>query len=366
MSWFIKCLKYILCVEDEEREVSGNGRQYNEYQRVSSDNPCPNTPLTHSPLRNQSNIAKTTSSSKISSTLSENSVTSPSIQKRESSVLSRNVFLKSSTTAMDGCNKIPIVSPQFTTKANVASSSSDVLRTIKGNQVTSDVTKHVSPYKVVSDSSHKSLSSCDLPAHVHSSKPPSVTAKPTPASEAPQKSSQCACKTKDLPLSFSGSNVHKSNTSNSSASTGLSKPSQSSPKPLFPGSPEHFSSESPKPPPISTKPTLSPLSNSTSQQKKNNYVWVEKSGSTTYIFPEDIKCLIQKDILPGVLKSPLSSSTYKDYFHALLYAEDCHLEVINKVFILYSAFVVIVVALKGREEFRRLDNGGIISLLSLD
>ncbi|KAM7484849.1 hypothetical protein LguiA_000858 [Lonicera macranthoides] len=44
------------------------------------------------------------------------------------------------------------------------------------------------------------------------------------------------------------------------------------------------------------------------------------------MIPDDIKGLIEKDIVPGVLKKPLSLSTYTDYFAVLLYAEDYYLE----------------------------------------
>ncbi|KAF2295958.1 hypothetical protein GH714_035396 [Hevea brasiliensis] len=44
------------------------------------------------------------------------------------------------------------------------------------------------------------------------------------------------------------------------------------------------------------------------------------------MIPKDIKDLIKNDRVPGVLKKPLSMSTYKDYFAALLYAEDFYIE----------------------------------------
>lgn len=59
---------------------------------------------------------------------------------------------------------------------------------------------------------------------------------------------------------------------------------------------------------------------------KNNYIWVEKGASPTYAAPDDLKELIEKDVVPQVLKKPLSISTYKDYFRALLYAEDAYME----------------------------------------
>ncbi len=52
-----------------------------------------------------------------------------------------------------------------------------------------------------------------------------------------------------------------------------------------------------------------------------------ENGTPLYAIPEDIKALIKRDIVPPVLKQPLSPSTYKAYFAALLYAEDYYLEV---------------------------------------
>lgn len=46
-----------------------------------------------------------------------------------------------------------------------------------------------------------------------------------------------------------------------------------------------------------------------------------------FTIPEDIKGLIKNDIVPKVLDQPLSPMTYKDYFAALLYAEEFYLEV---------------------------------------
>ncbi|KAF8033229.1 hypothetical protein BT93_D1978 [Corymbia citriodora subsp. variegata] len=60
------------------------------------------------------------------------------------------------------------------------------------------------------------------------------------------------------------------------------------------------------------------------QQKKTAYV--QKDTSPIYSIPEDIEDLIKRDIVPGVLQKPLSPSTYRDYFAALLYAEDFYLE----------------------------------------
>jgi helicase MOV-10 len=59
-------------------------------------------------------------------------------------------------------------------------------------------------------------------------------------------------------------------------------------------------------------------------------MWVQKGMSPIYAIPKDIEDLIKRDKVPGVLNEPLSLSTYKDYFAALLYAEDFYIEVLIK------------------------------------
>ncbi|CAH9095403.1 unnamed protein product [Cuscuta epithymum] len=94
-------------------------------------------------------------------------------------------------------------------------------------------------------------------------------------------------------------------------------------------------SPSPKPAPsfpsshVQNKPSMSirpALRVDSSSSDKNNFIWVEKDASLTYAAPEDIKRLIEMESVPHALKEPLSISTYKDYFRALLYAEDYYLE----------------------------------------
>ncbi|KAK9275441.1 hypothetical protein L1049_022706 [Liquidambar formosana] len=125
-----------------------------------------------------------------------------------------------------------------------------------------------------------------------------------------------------------------------------SKPPQSSPKPSIssskppPSSPKPppsssisslsssgQSSSSVIPPPSSSKQILSPAPSSlTNQQAKSNYVLVQNATTPIYVIPKDIEDLIKKDIVPEVLKKPLSPSAYRDYFAALLYAEDFYIE----------------------------------------
>lgn len=105
----------------------------------------------------------------------------------------------------------------------------------------------------------------------------------------------------------------------------IEKPSSPLSPVLYPSSYETPPS-SPKFPPI-FKPTLSSdSSSSTTQQNKSKYIWVEKGAFPLYVVPEDFKDLVKRDLVPEVLKKPLSPLTYKDYFAALLYAEDYYIE----------------------------------------
>ncbi|PQP99674.1 putative RNA helicase SDE3 [Prunus yedoensis var. nudiflora] len=119
-------------------------------------------------------------------------------------------------------------------------------------------------------------------------------------------------------------------------STSSSKPPQASSK-SHSSSPKPPTSSKPSPssgPPVSSsklppifKQVLSPACPSVINQKVNtNYVWVEKDPLPIFVIPEDIKDLIKNDIVPNVLNQPLSPTTYKDYFAALLYAEEFYHE----------------------------------------
>ncbi|KAL1832685.1 hypothetical protein ACET3Z_002336 [Daucus carota] len=83
---------------------------------------------------------------------------------------------------------------------------------------------------------------------------------------------------------------------------------------------------SPKISPIFKPVVSSDSCSSTTQQNKSKYIWVEKGALPLYTVPEGIKDLIKRDIVPEVLKKPLSPLTYKDYFAALLYSEDYYIE----------------------------------------
>ncbi|KAL6292475.1 hypothetical protein ACE6H2_000617 [Prunus campanulata] len=119
-------------------------------------------------------------------------------------------------------------------------------------------------------------------------------------------------------------------------STSSSKPPQASSK-SHSSSPNPPTSSKPSPstgPPVSSttlpsifKQVLSPASSDVINEKgKKSYVSVEKGSLPIFTIPEDIKDLIKNDIVPKVLKQPLSPTTYKDYFAALLYAEEFYHE----------------------------------------
>ena len=85
-----------------------------------------------------------------------------------------------------------------------------------------------------------------------------------------------------------------------------------------------------KSPAVLNKPVLCHAApGSTSHLTKSTYNIVEEGSTPLYEIPEDIKTLIKRDIVPPILKKPLSAQTYKDYFAALLYAEDYYLEVLQ-------------------------------------
>ncbi|XP_011022270.1 PREDICTED: uncharacterized protein LOC105124103 [Populus euphratica] len=106
------------------------------------------------------------------------------------------------------------------------------------------------------------------------------------------------------------------------ASSSKLSPSSSKASPSSPGP----SSSSSKQPP-SFKPTLSLASpNLINEQTKVSYSLDQKVMSPIYAVPKDIEDLIKRDIVPEVLNELLSPSTYKDYFAALLYAEDFYIE----------------------------------------
>ncbi|XP_057478173.1 uncharacterized protein LOC130765698 [Actinidia eriantha] len=171
-------------------------------------------------------------------------------------------------------------------------------------------------------------------------KNPSVAIKPETGIRTPHKSLEGTQKPNILPPSpppyptqcYQHKAINSTNQRLPQPSPSLSKPSSLSKTP--PPSVSSSSSSSSKTPPsfpkplqTSTKPALCLApSTPTKSRAKNNYIWVEKGASPVCAIPDDLKDLFKKDVVPGVLKKPLSPSTYKDFFDALLFAEDFYIE----------------------------------------
>ncbi|GLT72009.1 hypothetical protein SLA2020_439830 [Shorea laevis] len=176
-----------------------------------------------------------------------------------------------------------------------------------------------------SPSSSKSTTSSSKPspsfpsALLSSSKPPqsffSTYSKPPQSSPSLSPSSS-----KPLPSSPKPVSSHKP-----SLSSPKVLPSSSGPSPFCHNGPP--SSSGPPPSSSSQNPAFKPILylSPSNEERKMSYV-LEKGTSPIYAIPEDIKDLIKKDMVPAVLEQPLSPSTYKHYFAALLYAEDFYLE----------------------------------------
>ncbi|KAM5566382.1 putative RNA helicase SDE3 [Rosa sericea] len=154
--------------------------------------------------------------------------------------------------------------------------------------------------------------------HPASPEPPPYYSKPSPSSPKPPPHSSSPSSPKPPPAYSS-------------------KPSPSPSSPKHP--PAYFSIPSPSPsspkcPPV-FKSVLRPASSSSNNddinqqqrdRKKTAYVCVEEDSLPVFTIPADIKTLIKNKTLPKVLNCPLSPTTYKDYFAALLYSEDFYLE----------------------------------------
>ncbi|KAK3222401.1 hypothetical protein Dsin_009426 [Dipteronia sinensis] len=184
---------------------------------------------------------------------------------------------------------------------------------------------------------------------VSSPKPPAVSSISCPSS-APKSTTSSYKSSPFLPaVPPSSSNRFPSV---SKPATPFSKPPLSSPKPPS-SSASSFGPTTASPNPSqSSKVTLSPASSGlTDKKNKMKYVMHEKDPLPIYIIPKDIKDLIKKDIVPGVLYKPLSPLTYTDYFAALLYAEDHYIEK-------WSNFqlVNVTVELQEAEIYRKFSN----------
>ncbi|KAI8561556.1 hypothetical protein RHMOL_Rhmol04G0349300 [Rhododendron molle] len=182
-----------------------------------------------------------------------------------------------------------------------------------------------SPYGLSSESSPKSQASSSKTLPSESRPPPPLVS--SSSNSSPKKATYPETDKTSAQKSPHGLSSESSPKSHASSLKTL--PSESRPPPPLVSS---FSSSSFGTPPSSpkagrpsTKPILSVAPSSpTNPNSKTTYICV--GASPTYAIPEDLKDSIKNDVVPGILKRPLSPSTYKDYFEALLYAEDFYLE----------------------------------------
>ncbi|KAL4598253.1 hypothetical protein ACB092_11G048000 [Castanea dentata] len=282
MSCFLEILKCILCCEEDSYDDTYSrtrsrpfqlefGSERNEYLvRNSSRTPTPTpTPTITTPLYRDhyQSLAKS----------SLPSASSPYYQTK----VAIDSWISSSVTPQSSSSSKPPLSsyvpPQFSTNevSHSSKSSSPLPPAFSSRSLQSPSTQSALSYLSQSSPKPKPLPSS-------SSSSPSSLKPPVPSSKAPSASS---------PTSY--------------------KPSQSSP------------STSKQPPDFKPILHIAP-NNVTDEERKRSYIC--EKGTAIYAVPEDIKGQIKRDIVPEVLKQPLSPSTYKAYFAALLYAEDYYLD----------------------------------------
>ncbi|XP_042982755.1 probable RNA helicase SDE3 [Carya illinoinensis] len=183
------------------------------------------------------------------------------------------------------------------------------------------------PPKSYSKSSASSLKGPPSPTGPSSSSP-----KPPPTSKSviyPTTSHAVSEERKKGATSLFASSISNLPSSSSSSSPVLPNPPKSTPKPSASSlkcPPPSGSSSSSAVPPPTFKPVLCPTTTTPgNEDRKQSYI-LEKGTSPIFAVPEYIKRQIKENIVPEILKQPLSPSTYKAYFTALLYAEDFYLE----------------------------------------
>ncbi|KAK4594673.1 hypothetical protein RGQ29_018386 [Quercus rubra] len=159
--------------------------------------------------------------------------------------------------------------------------------------------------------------------------PPKFSSRPSASSSNLSQSSSKPPPFSSSPSPSSLKTPVDSSTSYASSSSTSYKPPQSSPSGVPYSSKPPPSSYGPSPSSTKQPPAFKPILHAapnevTNEEGKTTYAW--EKGEAIYAIPEDIKGLVKRDIAPQVLKQPLSPSTYKAYFAALLYAEDYYLE----------------------------------------
>ncbi|GLT54783.1 hypothetical protein SLA2020_279520 [Shorea laevis] len=335
MNFFLEILQCILCCQeeryDDNDDLTSRTEKY-EYFPVNTPQPnSPRSPVTLSSPFYQPNVGD-------SPTISYRPLQSSSKPPQSSSSLSSISYVSSPTIPKPPPGSSPTYPkpPQSSPSLAPPSSSKPLPSSPKP---ASSHKQSLSPPKGPSSSTGPSPFRHNGPPSSSGPPPPSISyvssptiPKPSPGSsptypKPPQSSPSLAppSSSKLLPSSPKPASSHKQ-----SLSPPKGPPSSSGPSPFRHNGPPSSSGPSPSSP-LQTpafKPILySAPSGGINEERKMSYV-LGKGTSPIYAIPEDIKGLIKKDMVPAVLKQPLSPSTYKHYFAALLYAEDFYLEVL--------------------------------------
>ncbi|GLT30931.1 hypothetical protein SLA2020_057040 [Shorea laevis] len=186
-------------------------------------------------------------------------------------------------------------------------------------------------------------------SRLSSPNPSSTSSRPSAASVNPQSSYP-------KPFSSSPSLLPSFKPTLAPSSAAVPNPQSSYPKP--PSSSGPSSSSSSLLP--SFKPTLvassAAVPNYPDKDKKGKYIQVENDPLHFYMIPDNIENLIEKGMVPELLKKPLSPSTYKDYFAILLYAEDFYIKKWSN-FELLNVTLELHEATKGNDRITAYNNG---------
>ncbi|XP_068326913.1 probable RNA helicase SDE3 isoform X2 [Pyrus communis] len=359
MSIFCDLLRCLLCCDDEHdnayhslsqfpAQTASNKRDYyyetsnrNTSQPFTSFTPAasplkpPSTQYNHvlSPFSSSSSSPNPKPASSLSK-LNTSSLSPKSPQSFSFESYSTSLATPTSSTKLPqstfvhsyNSSKSPLNPPTSSFKLSQSFSSSSASPPIPSSSSSTFYTRTsniVSSSKAPQASSRPNSSSPKPPTS--SPKPPSSSCTPT-ASSKPSSSSSFTSSSPNPPTySFKPKKSSLLNAS-SQFSPKLST-SASNPPPASASKPCPSSSTGP---PVSStklrpmfKPALSHASSDVlDQMGKKSYVWVEKDSLPIFAIPDNIKDLIKNDIAPKVLNQPLSPVTYKDYFSALLYAEE--------------------------------------------
>lgn len=319
MSLFVEFLRFILCCQTEHF-VDGY-----EYDDTTSRN---------SHLVSKSILRTRTTSSLDNDPLLPYSRPSPSLYRAKVAVDSwiRNSLIIKEPYVQESSQRTNEISPNFSNSLQPPSFSYTYSHSSSDLPPFSSIFSSVPRNPPKSSSSASSLKGPPSPTGPSSSSPkPPPTSKPViypTTSHAVSEERKTGYILKKGATSLFASSISNLPPSSSSSSPVLPNPPKSSPKP---------SASSLKGPPPTFKPVLYPTTTTPgNEERKQSYI-LEKGTSPIFAIPEYIKGQIKENIVPEILKQPLSPSTYKAYFTALLYAEEFYLEVLITALYIYIA-----------------------------